>query len=135
MSLPSPSGIAGLPSHFHQEQAALLAAGVHSWEQLANLPRATLRQLASTGLASEARLSRLRAQARLMVGVGLAAEEASLLLHAGIAEPRALAQADPQRLQVQLGRLCRGLLGASAVAPTLATIRTWIRSAASRSEN
>lgn len=126
----------GLPHHFHQERAVLLQAGITSWEQLGALPSEKLRALARPGAASEARLLRLRAQARLMAEANLAPHEAALLLHAGIAEVRGLAEADPQRLLVQLHRLCVRLLGPAAVPPSLATVRGWIRSAAtSRSAN
>ncbi|MEB3303464.1 MAG: DUF4332 domain-containing protein [Cyanobium sp.] len=120
-----------LPGHFQRERTALLAAGVTTWEQIAGLPKEQLRSLASNGWASEARLLRLQAQARLMGAAHLAPEEASLLLHAGIADAVALAQADPQRLQVQVSRLCRGLLGSATPSPPLATLRRWIQAAAS----
>lgn len=129
-------GLPGLPSHFHRERTTLLAAGVETWEQLADLQGDQLRKLASSGAASEARLVRLRAQARLMGAAGLAPHEASLVLHAGLAEASALAKADPQRLLVQLNRLTKRLLGPEAPAPTLATVRGWIRAAgSSRSGN
>lgn len=129
-------GLDGLPSHFQRERAALGQAGLTTWEQLAALPKERLRELAPPGGASEARLLRLRAQARLMAAAGLAPEEASLLLHAGIAEASALAATDPQHLLVAVNRLWRRLIGPAAPPPSLATVRGWIRAAAaSRSAN
>ncbi|SBO42472.1 conserved protein of unknown function [Cyanobium sp. NIES-981] len=90
---------------------------------------ATLRRLGRAGGASEARLIRLRGQARLIIGVGLEPADAALLLHAGVPDPRALAQADPQRLLVQMGRLQRRLTGMAAPLITLATLQSWIRRA------
>lgn len=128
--------LAGLPGHFRQEQAALRDAGVTTWEQLSALSGERLRAIARPGGATESRLLRLRAQARLMAKANLTPQEASLLLHAGLSEARALAEADPQRLQVQVNRLRRRLLGAAAPPLTLATVRGWIRAAGtSRSAN
>mgnify|MGYP003336185452 CR=1 FL=1 len=128
--------MAGLPNHFHREQTTLRQAGVDNWEQLARLSRQHLRDLAGSGQASEARLLRLRAQARLMVAAGLPPEEASLLLHAGIADAQALATAHPEQLLPRVNRLRRGLLGAQAAPIPLATVRRWIAfAAASRSAN
>jgi hypothetical protein len=136
LSRPTPEGLDQLPGHFHRERATLLAAGLTTWEQVARLPNERLRDLASPGVASEARLLRIRAQARLMATAQLAPEEASLLLHAGIADARALAEADPQRLQVQVGRLWQRLLGPTSPPPPLSTVRRWIQAAASsRSAN
>ena len=70
-------GFDDLPAHFRYERAVLGDAGVTNWEQLAALPVERLRELAQSGRASEARLLRLRAQARLMAAVGLAAEMAA----------------------------------------------------------
>ncbi len=116
-------------AHMGREQRCLRQAGIESWEALARLDDGQLRQLASSGQASEARLIRLRGQARLVAEVELAPEEAALLLHAGVAGPAGLAEADPQRLSIQLGRLQRRLTG-TAVAPVdLARVLAWIRRA------
>lgn len=126
----------GLPEHFEPERTALLNAGITTWEQLGGLPGDRLRALARPGGASEPRLLRLRAQARLMAKASLAPHEAALLLHAGIAEARGLAAADPQRLLLQVNRLRLRLLGPAATPLSLATVRGWIRAAAtSRSGN
>ncbi len=125
-----------LPGHFRLEGTVLRNAGVTSWEQLAGMPEEQLRQLAQPGGASAARLLRLRAQARLMGAAGLAPREASLLLHAGIAEASALAEANPHHLRQQVHRLWRRLIGPGAPPVSLATVRDWIQAAAaSRSAN
>ncbi|MEB3261083.1 MAG: DUF4332 domain-containing protein [Cyanobacteriota bacterium] len=131
----SAEGWDDLPRHFAREAAVLRDAGVSGWERLAGQSPERLRALARPGGASEARLLRLRAQARLMTATGLSAAEASLLLHAGIGEARALATADPQRLLVQVNRLGRQLLGPGARPVSLATVRGWILAASSRSAN
>lgn len=129
-------GLDDLPPHFQRERAVLREAGIRGWEGLAGQSPERLRALARPGGASEARLLRLRAQARLMTATGLTPKEASLLLHAGIVEARALATSDPQRLLVQVNRLGRQLLGPNATPVSLATVRGWIRAAAtSRSAN
>jgi hypothetical protein len=80
----------------------------------------------------------LRGQARLVVQVGLEPEEAALLLYAGIASCKGLAEASPQQLLTQLGRLERSLLGMAPARVTAATLRRWIgqaQAASSRSGN
>jgi hypothetical protein len=121
-----------------REQQRLRRAGIESWDALAELDDAQLRQLAASGEASEARLIRLRGQARLVSAVGLAPAEAALLLHGGVASPAGLAAADPQQLLLQLGRLQRRLTGGAVPPVDLPLVLTWIRrarQASSRSPN
>jgi hypothetical protein len=94
-----------------------------------------LRRLGRSGGASESRLIKLRGQARLVVEVGLEPAEAALLLYAGIASRAGLAQADPHRLLVQMGRLQRSLTGMAAPLLDLTTLREWIRRAQRRPTN
>jgi hypothetical protein len=124
-----------LPAHFQREQRQLEGAGIHSWAQLANLDDADLRQLGRRGGASEARLIKLRGQARLVVEVGLEPAEAALLLYAGIASRAGLAAADPHRLLVQMGRLQRSLTGMAAPLLDLTTLQGWIQRARRRPTN
>jgi hypothetical protein len=112
-----------------REQQRLRRAGIESWEALAGLDDAQLRQLAASVEASEAKLIRLRGQARLVSAVELAPAEAALLLHGGIASPAGLAAADPQQLLLQLGRLQRRLTGAAVPPVDLAQVLGWIRRA------
>jgi hypothetical protein len=112
-----------------REQRRLQQAGIESWEDLARLDDGRLRQLAASGEASEARLIRLRGQARLVAELELAPQEAALLLHAGVAGPAGLADADPQRLLIQLGRLQRRLTGSAVPPLDLARVLAWIRRA------
>lgn len=118
-----------LPGHFRSEERLLRQAGIGSWAALAGLGDETLRQLAAPGQASEARLRRLRGQARLVVSLGVNAPQAALLLHAGIASAEALAQAAPDQLQRQLGRFQRQLLGAGAAPISAAQLQAWIAAA------
>ncbi len=121
-----------------REQQRLRRDGIESWDALAGLDDRQLRQLAASGEASEAKLIRLRGQARLVSAVGLAPEEAALLLHWGIASPAGLADADPQQLLLQLGRLQRRLTGAAVPPVDLPLVLRWIRrarQASSRSPN
>lgn len=98
------------------------------WEQLAALSDLQLRQLARAG-ALERQLRKLRGQAQLVSELGLEPHEAALLLYAGIASSRGLAEASPQQLLQQLGRLERSLTGMAParISPTL--VRTWIQRA------
>jgi hypothetical protein len=106
-----------------------------SWEQLAGLLDADLRRLGRSGGASEARLTKLRGQARLVVEVSVEPPEAALLLYAGIANRAGLAAADPHRLLVQMGRLQRSLTGMAAPMLDLATLQSWIQRARRRPTN
>ena len=97
-----------------------------------------LRLLCRSGGALERQLIKLRGQARLVVQVGLEPEEAALLLYAGIASCKGLAEASPQQLLTQMGRLERSLLGMAPARVTAATLRRWIgqaQAASSRSGN
>ena len=118
-----------LPSHARREQRALQAIGIKSWHALAELDDHQLLQLAATGQVSAVTLHRLRGQARLMQEVGLEPGQAALLLHAGVADRCGLAQADPQQLWVQTGRLQRRLTGLAVQPPDLATLKRWIQRA------
>jgi hypothetical protein len=135
---PQPAWEFRLPAHFSREAAQLQAHGIGDWPSLAQLGDTNLRQLARAGGASEARLIKLRGQARLVVEVGIAPANAALLLYSGIANRQGLAQADPDRLRLQLGRFQRQLMGRAAVAIAPAQVRHWIRLArdpAGRSPN
>jgi hypothetical protein len=118
-----------LPSHAAAEARVLDRHGVRSWQALAGLDDPQLQRLASEDTASEPTLRRLRGQARLVVAVGLDPAHAALLLHAGIADARGLARADPQQLWVQTGRLQRRLTGQAVTPPDLTTVRGWIAQA------
>jgi predicted RecB family nuclease len=115
-----------LPRHFAREQTVLQQAGVDSWQRLAALSDADLRQLASRGGALERQLRKLRGQAQLVSELGLEPAEAALLLYAGIASTRGLAQASPQQLLTQLGRLERSLTGMAPPRVDASWVRHWI---------
>lgn len=118
-----------LPRHFEREQRVLQAAGVQSWQQLADLSDLELRRLASRGGALERQLQKLRGQAQLVASLGLEPAEAALLLYAGIASCRGLAQASPQQLLTQLGRLERSLTGMAPARIDASWVRHWIQRA------
>jgi len=115
-----------LPPHFSRERERLAAVGIDTWSQLAELDQNCLRQLGRTPGTSEARLIRLRGQARLVVALDLAPADAALLLHAGIATARGLEQANPHRLLQQIHRLQRQLTGSAVPLLDLATLRCWM---------
>lgn len=123
-------GLGSLPPHYRRERERLRQAGIDDWPGLAALDDGALRRLAGSGAAGESALRRLRGQARLVVEVGLAPEQAALLLHAGIADRDGLARAAPEVLHRQVGRLQRRLTGAAVSPPDLATLQEWIRRAA-----
>lgn len=126
-----PPPLLPLPRQFRREQAALVAAAVESWEQLAALDDQQLRRLARGG-ALERQLRKLRGQAQLVSELGLEPHEAALLLYAGIASSRGLADASPQQLLQQLGRLERSLTGMAAARINATVVRRWIQRAQQR---
>jgi hypothetical protein len=118
-----------LPPHFKSELRQLEQAGIDDWQPLADLQDDDLRRLGRSGGASESRLIKLRGQARLIVEAGVEPAEAALLLYAGIANCRGLAQANPHQLLVQMGRLQSSLTGMAAPRLDLVTLQGWIRRA------
>ena len=130
----TPTDMAGvkpypLPRHFAREERVLRESGVESWGQLAALADGDLRALARRGGALERQLRKLRGQAQLIATLGLAPAEAALLLYAGIASCRGLAQASPQQLLTQLGRLERSLTGMAPARIDASWVRHWIQRA------
>ncbi|CAK6698258.1 DUF4332 domain-containing protein [Synechococcus sp. CBW1107] len=117
-----------LPAHFRAEQSQLSQAGLTDWPSLAAQSDLALRRLARCG-ASEQRLIKLRGQARLISELGLEPEQAALLLYAGIASSAGLAEASPQQLLRQLGRLQRSLTGSAVATPDATQVRAWIAAA------
>jgi hypothetical protein len=118
-----------LPKHFQKEEKVLRQNGVTSWEELAALSDPQLRVLSSQGGTLERQLRKLRGQAQLVVELELEPHEAALLLYAGIASSRGLAQASPQQLLTQLGRLERSLTGMAPARIDASTVRRWIQRA------
>ena len=118
-----------LPKHFRKEEQVLQKHGINSWEELAALSDGQLRVLSSQGGALERQLRKLRGQAQLVVELQLQPHEAALLLYAGIASSRGLAQASPQQLLTQLGRLERSLTGMAPARIDASTVRHWIQRA------
>jgi hypothetical protein len=117
------------PAYRH-ELALLRAEGLASWEGVSALSAETIRRLGRRSPGSEARLIRLRGQARLVVALDLAPADAALLLHAGVADPRGLVGADAHSLHRQIGRLQRRLTGTAMAPIPLQTVRHWILRAA-----
>lgn len=125
----SPPSPYPLPPHFKREQQVLQDAGCSSWSSIAGLSDADLDQLSRRGGALERQLRKLRGQAQLIVELQLEPYQAALLLYAGIASSRGLAQSSPQQLVTQLGRLERSLTGMAPARITPADVRAWINRA------
>ena len=115
-----------LPQSFRREQKELEQAGLDQWEQLRDLSDIQLSRLCRSGQASARNLKRLRAIAAMVCDLGLAPQDAALLMHAGIATRAALAGATPERLVHQTGRLERSLGTGRPAVVDLSTARRWI---------
>ena len=118
-----------LPRHFQREERVLQQQGISCWQELSSLSDHDLRALSRQGGALERQLRKLRGQAQLVVELELQPHEAALLLYAGIASTRGLAQASPQQLLMQLGRLERSLIGMAPPRLDASTVRAWIQRA------
>ena len=104
-----PRGLSDLPQSFRQERIDLDKAGINSWEALRDLDDRQLSRLVRNGRSSPRNLNRLRGIATLVCELDLAPQDAALLMHAGIASRRALADCTPEQLVRQTGRLQRSL--------------------------
>ena len=102
-------GWSELPQSFRQEQIDLVQAGINSWEALRDFDDRQLSRLVRSGRSSPRNLNRLRGIATLVCELDLAPQDAALLMHAGIASRRALADCTPEQLVRQTGRLQRSL--------------------------
>ena len=115
---------------YRQELALLQREGLDSWDAVAALDAPSIRRLCRSSPGSEARLIRLRGQARLVVALELSPGDAALLLHAGVADPDGLAAADAHHLHRQIGRLQRRLSAKGLPPVSLTTVRGWVVQAA-----
>ena len=118
-----------LPQSFRREQQELEAAGLKRWEQLRDLSDIELSRLCRSGRASARNLKRLRAIAALVCDLEMAPQDATLLMHAGIASRAALAGSTPERIVQQTGRLERSLGTGRPAVVDLPKARRWIERA------
>lgn len=119
--------IQSLPQSFRDESIALQQAGIHCWENLRDLSDQRLSSLVRVGRCSARNLHRLRGMARLVCDLDLPAQDAALLMHAGIASREALAGCTPERLVRQTGRLERTLGTGRPAVVDLRVAQRWIR--------
>lgn len=120
-----------LPASFRHEQTQLLAAGITTWRELRDLKEIQLSKVVK-GQATARNLKRLRGMANLVCDLDLAAADAALLMHAGLATVTALAATDPQSIVQQTGRLERQLNIGRPPVVDLATAQRWIQLARNR---
>ncbi|QNI94186.1 protein of unknown function DUF4332-containing protein [Synechococcus sp. A15-127] len=118
-----------LPQSFRQERTDLEKAGIRSWEALRDLDDLQLSRLVRNGRSSPRNLNRLRGIATLVCEMDLAPQDAALLMHAGIASRRALADCTPEQLVRQTGRLQRSLGIARPGSVDLPMAKAWIQQA------
>ena len=121
--------IQDLPQSFRREKQELDRAGINRWSRIRALTDLELSQLARSGQASARNLKRLRGMADLVCGLNLPPQDAALLMHAGIANPAALATCSPERLVRQTGRLERSLGTSRPAVVDLRVANDWIQRA------
>ena len=128
-NLHSERPIQDLPQSFRDESVALRDAGIHSWQSLRELSDQKLSRLVRVGRCSARNLHRLRGMAGLVCDLDLPAQDAALLMHAGIASREALAGCTPERLVRQTGRLERNLGTGRPAVVDLNVAQRWIHRA------
>jgi hypothetical protein len=121
--------LAALPASFRDEEKALNAAGIASWDGVRTLDELQLSRLARSGRATARNLRRLQGMAVLICDLDLAPADAALLLHAGVATVSALAASTPQDLVTRTGRLERQLRSGRPPVVDLPTAQRWIQRA------
>ena len=124
--------IRGLPNNLKEEGKELLAAGVNTWEELSLLHDKDISKLVRAGRSTPQNLKRLRGIANLICELDIAQEEAALLMHAGFASVKALANSTPQKLMQHTGRLERQLNSGRRPMVDLEKANSWIELAKSR---
>ena len=120
------TGVERLPQSFRQEQNDLDKAGINSWKPCETSIAAS--RLGATPLVPR-NLNRLRGIATLVCELDLAPQDAALLMHAGIASRRALADCTPEQLVRQTGRLQRSLGINRPGSVDLPVAKAWIHKA------
>tara|TARA_B100001250_G_C19518306_1_gene664829 strand:- start:269 stop:676 length:408 start_codon:yes stop_codon:yes gene_type:complete len=118
-----------LPKSFRSEEKALLAKGINNWDSLMNLNTKEMVDLTKSGRTTLRNLKRLQCIAIFICRLNLLQEEASLLIHSGIASLEALRKLSPQELLIKTGRLERMLNIGRDPLVTLEKANNWIRAA------
>ena len=95
--------------NFQEEVKQLEAIGIKNWASLRKLKDKDLLVLVQKSRATTRNLKFLRGMASFICQVNLSHSEAALLLHAGIASPKALSSLTPSELIQKAGRLERQL--------------------------
>ena len=126
------SKIENLPTNFRDEQKQLFAAGITTWIDLKKLEDKKINQLVNQGRSTTPNLRRLRGIAELVCEIELSPQDASLLMHSGLATISSLSTATPQEIVTKTGRLERRLKNCRNHLVDLAKANDWITKARAR---
>ena len=126
------SKIENLPTNFRDEQKQLFAAGITTWIDLKKLKDKRINQLVNQGRSTTLNLRRLRGIAELVCEIELSPQDASLLMHSGLATISSLSTATPQEIVTKTGRLERRLKNCRNHLVDLAKANDWITKARAR---
>ena len=121
--------IKDIPENFKEEHKELVNEGINSWELINSLEEEKLYRIARQGRSTISNLKRLQGIASLVCDLKLSPANASLLLHSGISSVKALAEANPQEILRQTGRLERSLRTSRRPVVTLEKANQWIKKA------
>ena len=99
-----------LPINFRHEKEFLINNNFTSWQKIRNLSDAEINKIIKLdSLCTISRLIKIRAMAIFIIDLDLLPHEASLLLHCGIGNIKALSNLNPDNLKKKIGRLERNL--------------------------
>ena len=115
-----------LPQNLRYERDALRDAGLTTWAEVRELDEIQISRLAASGRATARNLRRVKGMADLVCALDLAAADAALLMHAGLATVAAIAGSSPQDVVNRTGRLERQLRSGRPPVVDLAVARQWI---------
>jgi len=126
------SKIENLPTNFRDEQKQLFAAGITTWIDLKKLEDKKINQLVNQGRSTTRNLRRLKGIAELVCEIELSPQDASLLMHSGLATISSLSTATPQEIVTKTGRLERRLKNCRNHLVDLEKANDWITKARAR---
>ena len=116
-----------LPINFRHEKEFLLNNNFNSWKKIRNLSDSEINKIIKLdSLCTESRLIKIRAIAIFIIDLNLLPHEASLLLHCGIGNIKALSNLNPDSLKKKIGRLERNLNFRTKSTLDLPLMKNWI---------
>ena len=116
-----------LPMNFRHEKEFLINNNLNSWQKIRNLSDSDINNILKLELlCTKSRLIKIRAIATFIIDLNLLPHEASLLLHCGIGNIKALSNLNPESLKKKIGRLERNFNLRTKSNLNLSLMKIWI---------